>query len=86
MFGTPHRVDLAALCRGRRRAAHAAPPGRHPAAWAAAAGLRLVEVRADRARLRAGHAELRAAVSRGRRLDRLEARVQSLWEVTRIRP
>jgi 2-succinyl-5-enolpyruvyl-6-hydroxy-3-cyclohexene-1-carboxylate synthase len=63
VFGTPHRVDLAALA-----AAMGVPHTRvdDPAALAAldpAPGLRLVEVRADRATLRAGHAGLRAAVA-----------------------
>ena len=63
VFGTPHGVDLAALC--------AATGVRHeltdvdgiPAAVAPAPGLRVVEVRAGRAQLRAGHAELREAVN-----------------------
>jgi 2-succinyl-5-enolpyruvyl-6-hydroxy-3-cyclohexene-1-carboxylate synthase len=63
VFGTPHTVDLAALCAavgvghvGLDDLAELA------AALAPAPGLRLVEVRADRATLRAGHAALRAAV------------------------
>ena len=66
MFGTPHRVDLAALCAAfgvphAERPPRAAPPAASQA-LAPAAGLRLVEVRADRRTLRAGHARLRAAV------------------------
>jgi 2-succinyl-5-enolpyruvyl-6-hydroxy-3-cyclohexene-1-carboxylate synthase len=64
IFGTPHRVDLAALA-----AAMGVPhtcvedPAALGAALAPAPGLRLVEVRADRATLRAGHAALRHAVA-----------------------
>ena len=61
VFGTPHRVDLAALA-----AAVGVPHTRvdDPTDLPAPApGLRLVEVRADRATLRAGHADLRAAVT-----------------------
>jgi 2-succinyl-5-enolpyruvyl-6-hydroxy-3-cyclohexene-1-carboxylate synthase len=63
VFGTPHRVDIAALCAAmrveHRRAgvtdlAEALAPGR---------GVRLVEVLGDRAQLRAGHAELREQVA-----------------------
>jgi len=62
VFGTPQRVDLAALC-AALGVPHPSAAGVDPAAWAAATGLRLLEVRADRARLRTGHAELRAAVA-----------------------
>jgi 2-succinyl-5-enolpyruvyl-6-hydroxy-3-cyclohexene-1-carboxylate synthase len=64
IFGTPHRVDLAALA-----AATGVPhgcvedPADLGAALAPAPGLRLVEVRADRATLRAGHAAVRRAVA-----------------------
>jgi 2-succinyl-5-enolpyruvyl-6-hydroxy-3-cyclohexene-1-carboxylate synthase len=60
VFGTPHRVDLAALA-----AAMGLPHTRvdDVSALAPAQGLRLVEVRADRATLRAGHAAVRAAVA-----------------------
>jgi 2-succinyl-5-enolpyruvyl-6-hydroxy-3-cyclohexene-1-carboxylate synthase len=63
MFGTPHGTDLAALC-----AAHRVPhtrvsdPGTLAAALAPAPGLRVVEVRMDRATLRNSQAELFAAV------------------------
>jgi 2-succinyl-5-enolpyruvyl-6-hydroxy-3-cyclohexene-1-carboxylate synthase len=64
IFGTPHRVDLAALA-AATGAAHT--PVDDPTALAAALtpapGLRLVECRADRTTLRAGHATLRAAVT-----------------------
>ena len=64
IFGTPHGVDLGALC-----AATGTPyvlvdtPAGLTAALAAAQGLRVVEVRADRAALRELHAGLRAAVA-----------------------
>jgi 2-succinyl-5-enolpyruvyl-6-hydroxy-3-cyclohexene-1-carboxylate synthase len=61
VFGTPHAVDLAALCSGlgvRHLVAEvdgfALPPPH---------GITVVEVRATRADLRAGHAALRAAVT-----------------------
>lgn len=64
VFGTPHTVDLAALCAavGVRHVA-CADLADLPAALAPAQGLRLVEVRAERAALRPGHAALRAAVT-----------------------
>jgi 2-succinyl-5-enolpyruvyl-6-hydroxy-3-cyclohexene-1-carboxylate synthase len=62
VFGTPHDVDLAALCA-------ATGTGHVPAdlpdladALAPAPGLRVVEVRAGRRELREGHAKLRVAV------------------------
>jgi 2-succinyl-5-enolpyruvyl-6-hydroxy-3-cyclohexene-1-carboxylate synthase len=72
VFGTPHAVDLRALCTavGVEHVPVAAggviPPGR---------GLRLVEVRADRAALRAGHARLREAVAQAVRAARRPLRV-----------
>ena len=65
VFGTPHRVDLAALAAATGVAhirvddlaelvARPSNPGR---------GMRLVEVRADRTTLRAGHAAVRAAIA-----------------------
>ncbi|HVL83880.1 MAG TPA: 2-succinyl-5-enolpyruvyl-6-hydroxy-3-cyclohexene-1-carboxylic-acid synthase [Pseudonocardia sp.] len=65
-FGTPHSVDLRALAEavglGFRRV-----PAEHAPAIAAdlvpRPGMRLVEVPADRAELRAGHARLRAAIA-----------------------
>ncbi|HXV92166.1 MAG TPA: 2-succinyl-5-enolpyruvyl-6-hydroxy-3-cyclohexene-1-carboxylate synthase, partial [Pseudonocardia sp.] len=63
VFGTPHGVDLAALC-----AATGTPHARCGVeelaeALAPAPGLRVMEVRADRATLRDGHARIRAAVA-----------------------
>jgi 2-succinyl-5-enolpyruvyl-6-hydroxy-3-cyclohexene-1-carboxylate synthase len=66
VFGTPHRVDLAALCTTfgvQYTRADVDDASALAAALAPAAGLRLLEVRADRTTLRSGHAELRAAVS-----------------------
>jgi 2-succinyl-5-enolpyruvyl-6-hydroxy-3-cyclohexene-1-carboxylate synthase len=64
VFGTPHRVDLAALAAamgvGHTRVDD---PADVAAALAPAPGLRLVEVRADRTTLRAGHAAVRASVT-----------------------
>jgi 2-succinyl-5-enolpyruvyl-6-hydroxy-3-cyclohexene-1-carboxylate synthase len=64
VFGTPHRIDLAALCAatgvGHLRCDD---PAELAAALDPAPGLRMVEVRAGRAALRAGHAALRAAVT-----------------------
>ncbi|GAA1868539.1 2-succinyl-5-enolpyruvyl-6-hydroxy-3-cyclohexene- 1-carboxylic-acid synthase [Pseudonocardia ailaonensis] len=63
VFGTPHRVDLAAVARGFG-ASHtlATAPDELAAALVpepdGPPGLRIVEVRADRATLRAGHAAL----------------------------
>jgi 2-succinyl-5-enolpyruvyl-6-hydroxy-3-cyclohexene-1-carboxylate synthase len=63
VFGTPHRVDLAALCAATGVGYRLSDIADLPAALAPAPGLRLVEVRGDRTRLRDGHAELRAAVA-----------------------
>jgi 2-succinyl-5-enolpyruvyl-6-hydroxy-3-cyclohexene-1-carboxylate synthase len=60
IFGTPHRVDLAALA-AAMGVPHTLADG--PAGLAAAPGLRMVEIRADRTTLRAGHAAVRAAVA-----------------------
>ena len=63
VFGTPHRVDLAALAAAMGIAhTRADDPAALAAALTPARGLRLVEVRADRATLRAGHAALRRAI------------------------
>ncbi len=71
VFGTPHRVGLAALCAafGVQHVETDLADGAGTTAVTAItkalapeAGLRLVEVRADRRTLRAGHARLRAAV------------------------
>ena len=64
VFGTPHRVDLAALCAATGVAhVRCADPADVGASLGEPRGLRLVEVCADRTRLRDGHAALRAAVA-----------------------
>ncbi len=62
VFGTPHGVDLAALCAatGTRHALVDLPDLAE--ALEPAPGLRVVEVRTGRRELRRGHAQLRAAV------------------------
>ena len=65
IFGTPHRADLAAVAAGLG-AAHTlvADPAELGAALVAEEkGLRILEVRADRSTLRAGHAALGRAVA-----------------------
>jgi 2-succinyl-5-enolpyruvyl-6-hydroxy-3-cyclohexene-1-carboxylate synthase len=65
VFGTPHRVDLAALCAAVGVAHVELDLADGPAVGRALApepGLRMVEIRTDREGLRAGHARLRAAV------------------------
>jgi 2-succinyl-5-enolpyruvyl-6-hydroxy-3-cyclohexene-1-carboxylate synthase len=63
VFGTPHGVDIAALC-AATGAGHALVDVPDVAtALTPAAGLRVVEVRAERRELREGHALLRAAVA-----------------------
>ncbi|HET9139771.1 2-succinyl-5-enolpyruvyl-6-hydroxy-3-cyclohexene-1-carboxylic-acid synthase [Actinophytocola sp.] len=64
VFGTPVGADLAALCAGYHvpHTLAETPEALH-AALAPAAGLRVVEVRADRSRLRDLHARLRAAIN-----------------------
>jgi 2-succinyl-5-enolpyruvyl-6-hydroxy-3-cyclohexene-1-carboxylate synthase len=66
VFGTPHGADLRQLCAGFH-VPHtiADTPAALRAALAPADGLRVVEVRADRAILRPLHARLREAVARG---------------------
>jgi 2-succinyl-5-enolpyruvyl-6-hydroxy-3-cyclohexene-1-carboxylate synthase len=63
VFGTPHRVDVAALC-GSVGIEHrlASTAAELAVALKPAPGVRVVEVRADRHRLRDLHARLRAAV------------------------
>ncbi|WP_424190042.1 2-succinyl-5-enolpyruvyl-6-hydroxy-3-cyclohexene-1-carboxylic-acid synthase [Actinokineospora sp. G85] len=63
VFGTPTAVDFAALC-AAYRVPHtlATTPAELRTALAPAPGLRLVELRADRTRLRDLHARLKAAV------------------------
>lgn len=64
VFGTPHGADLAALCAGYH-VPHTLVTDRAAlrAALAPASGLRVVEVRSNRALLRDLHARLRAAVA-----------------------
>jgi 2-succinyl-5-enolpyruvyl-6-hydroxy-3-cyclohexene-1-carboxylate synthase len=62
VFGTPHGVDIAALCAATGAAHTVVDIPDLPAALAPTAGLRVVEVRAERRELREGHALLRAAV------------------------
>ncbi|MFI7678649.1 2-succinyl-5-enolpyruvyl-6-hydroxy-3-cyclohexene-1-carboxylic-acid synthase [Actinophytocola sp. NPDC049390] len=64
VFGTPHGADLASLCRGYH-VAHtlAATPDELRRALAPGRGLRVVEVRSNRALLRDLHARLRATVA-----------------------
>jgi 2-succinyl-5-enolpyruvyl-6-hydroxy-3-cyclohexene-1-carboxylate synthase len=66
VFGTPHRVQLPALCAALgvpHRGVDLRDAGALAAALGPADGLRLVEVQADRSQLRAGHTELRAALT-----------------------
>jgi 2-succinyl-5-enolpyruvyl-6-hydroxy-3-cyclohexene-1-carboxylate synthase len=63
MFGTPHTVDLAALCRATGAEHEVTDPDGIGAALDPGKGVRVVEVRAERAPLRAGHAALRAALA-----------------------
>jgi 2-succinyl-5-enolpyruvyl-6-hydroxy-3-cyclohexene-1-carboxylate synthase len=63
VFGTPHRVDLAALAAATGVTHTRVDDPAEVAALAPASGLRLVEVRADRTTLRAGHATVRAAIA-----------------------
>ncbi|MGH3876199.1 MAG: thiamine pyrophosphate-dependent enzyme, partial [Actinophytocola sp.] len=64
VFGTPHGADLAALCAGYH-VPHTAVTDRAelPKALTPARGLRVVEVRSNRALLRDLHARLRATVA-----------------------
>ncbi|MCY7341258.1 MAG: 2-succinyl-5-enolpyruvyl-6-hydroxy-3-cyclohexene-1-carboxylic-acid synthase [Pseudonocardia sp.] len=63
VFGTPHDVDLAALCAAMGVAHTRLDVSDVADALSPRPGLRMLEVRADRAALRAGHAALRAAVN-----------------------
>ena len=63
VFGTPHDVDLAALCAAMGVAHAVAEVADLPAALVPARGLRVVEVRGDRSALREGHAALRATIA-----------------------
>jgi len=62
VFGTPHGVDLAALCAATGTGHVLVDVPDVAAALAPGPGLRVVEVRAGRRELREGHARLRAAV------------------------
>jgi 2-succinyl-5-enolpyruvyl-6-hydroxy-3-cyclohexene-1-carboxylate synthase len=62
VFGTPHGVDLGALCAATGTGHVTADLDDVAAALAPEPGLRVVEVRAGRGELREGHARLRAAV------------------------
>ncbi len=62
VFGTPHAVDLAALC-AATGVPHVRAEPEGVGAAAAGAGLRVVEVAADRSDLRGGHTALRATVA-----------------------
>jgi 2-succinyl-5-enolpyruvyl-6-hydroxy-3-cyclohexene-1-carboxylate synthase len=64
VFGTPHTVDLAALA-AATGLAHLRLDDLSdlPDALEPPGGIRLVEIRADRAALRTGHAAVRAAVA-----------------------
>ena len=62
IFGTPHRVDLGALCAATGVGHLRVDVADVAAAVAPAPGLRVVEVMAERPSLRAGHAAVRTAV------------------------
>jgi 2-succinyl-5-enolpyruvyl-6-hydroxy-3-cyclohexene-1-carboxylate synthase len=62
IFGTPHGVDLAALCAATGTAHVEVDVAAVTEAVAPAAGLRVVEVRAGRRELRDGHARLRTLI------------------------
>jgi len=65
IFGTPHTVDLAALAAATGLGyARVADLSARAGAFETRPGMRLVEVRADRGRLRAGHAAILAVVAR----------------------
>ncbi|HEY4418110.1 MAG TPA: 2-succinyl-5-enolpyruvyl-6-hydroxy-3-cyclohexene-1-carboxylic-acid synthase [Pseudonocardia sp.] len=63
VFGTPHQVDLAALCAATGVGHIRVDVADVAAALTPAPGLRVVEVAAERSTLRAGHAALRSAVA-----------------------
>ena len=64
VFGTPHGADIEALCRGYRvEYVRATTSADLRAALGPSRGLKIVEVRSNRALLRDLHARLRAAVS-----------------------
>ncbi|MGH3796554.1 MAG: 2-succinyl-5-enolpyruvyl-6-hydroxy-3-cyclohexene-1-carboxylic-acid synthase [Pseudonocardiaceae bacterium] len=63
VFGTPHGTDLAALCAAYHVPHTRVRPAELADALPAAAGLRVLEVRTERAGLRALHERLRTAVA-----------------------
>jgi 2-succinyl-5-enolpyruvyl-6-hydroxy-3-cyclohexene-1-carboxylate synthase len=63
VFGTPHGADIESLCRGYHvEYVHPTTSAELRAALAPGRGVKVVEVRSDRALLRDLHARLRAAV------------------------
>ncbi|OBH40405.1 2-succinyl-5-enolpyruvyl-6-hydroxy-3-cyclohexene-1-carboxylic-acid synthase [Mycobacterium mantenii] len=63
IFGTPHDVDVGALCRAYHVESRQIEIGELPAALdESAAGMRVLEVKADRSSLRQLHAAIRAAL------------------------
>jgi 2-succinyl-5-enolpyruvyl-6-hydroxy-3-cyclohexene-1-carboxylate synthase len=62
IFGTPHTVDLAALCAAIGIPHTAVAPADLAAVLEPAPGIRMIEVPADRAMLRSAHGELRKAI------------------------
>jgi len=62
IFGTPHTVDLAALCSAVGIPHTAVAPAELAAVLEPAPGVRMIEVPADRAMLRSAHGELRKAI------------------------
>jgi len=63
IFGTPHDVDVGALCRAYHVDARQIEVGELPASMAEPHdGMRVLEVKADRSSLRQLHADIRAAV------------------------
>ncbi|MGI5125883.1 2-succinyl-5-enolpyruvyl-6-hydroxy-3-cyclohexene-1-carboxylic-acid synthase [Pseudonocardia sp. CA-107938] len=62
VFGTPHTVDLAALCAAIGVAHTAVAPADLAGVLEPAPGVRVIEVPADRAMLRSAHGELRKAI------------------------
>jgi 2-succinyl-5-enolpyruvyl-6-hydroxy-3-cyclohexene-1-carboxylate synthase len=63
VFGTPHGVDIAALCAATGTEHRPADVADLAAALAPGPGIRVVEVRAGRRELRAGHARLRRTLN-----------------------
>jgi 2-succinyl-5-enolpyruvyl-6-hydroxy-3-cyclohexene-1-carboxylate synthase len=71
VFGTPHGVDLAALCAatGTPHVAAGSLDGLRAELGALQSGIRVIEVRTDRSRSRNLHARIRAAVDDALRAD-----------------